>query len=244
MHSFAPIETLPFIERVYRFDEINSTNTFALALSESPRDGLYVVVARRQSDGRGQRGNTFHSESDSGLWTSLVVPVADIQSHFGINRCLAMAACDAVYALSGVSCAIKWPNDIFAGGRKLGGILLESVLTSPARIIAGLGINVNTRAEDFASDIASIAVSMRVLGGGVYDTEELLRSVLIRFDELRREPAVQSHARYAGMLLGAGANVRIGESCGEFRGVDDDGRAILSIGGEMRYFTSGPLRIV
>ena len=238
------IERLPFVERILRFDSIDSTNTCACAMEESPRDGLFVVVARTQRAGRGQRGNTFYSDNDGGLWVSLVVPMADMQEHFAVNRSLAMAACDAVQAVAGVHCRIKWPNDIYAGERKLAGILLEAVWREPPRIVAGLGMNVNVDTAQFPSDIRGLATSLYILTGKQFPPEQLLEALLVEFDSARRSEPGTARKRYSRMLLGVGCAAAIGDARGVFRGVDERGQARLDCDGGARYFSSGPLRFV
>lgn len=237
-----PLVALPFVERVFRFDELDSTNTFAKGLSERPSRGIYVVTARRQRAGRGQRGNSFFSDTVTGLWVSLVAPLGSLDEHFRVNRALALAACQSADAVAGVTCGIKWPNDICLAGRKLGGILLESASVGAPCVVAGLGMNVNTTPRQFPPLLRRSAISLRMATRRTYAVDTLLVSLLQAFDRLSNLAAPEAHRLYEARLVGAGRKAVIGRDRGLFEGVGEDGRARLLCGGERRYFTSGPLR--
>ena len=237
-----PLAALPFVQRVFRFDEIDSTNTFAKDLSERPSGGIFVVTARRQRAGRGQRGNTFFSDTDTGLWVSLVVPLDSLDEHFRVNRALALAACETADTAAGVTCGIKWPNDICLSGRKLGGILLESTSGGAPCVVAGLGLNVNLTTRAFPAPLRDTAISLRMATRRTYAIEPLLESLLRAFDRLVRLGTADAHRRYEARLVGVGQRAAIGGDEGAFEGVGEDGRTCLCCAGERRYFTSGPLR--
>jgi BirA family transcriptional regulator, biotin operon repressor / biotin---[acetyl-CoA-carboxylase] ligase len=242
---FSSVESLPFVERVLRFERIDSTNTYARELPEGPSgDGLIVVTARRQGAGRGQRGNTFFSDTDTGLWVSVVVQLESLSGHFAVNRALAMAACGVVGELARLDARIKWPNDILVGERKLAGILLESVPSAPGRIVAGIGMNVNTPLAEFPADLRAIATSLHAESGARLEVEAVLVRLLRRFQEYRLAAEEGARERYRLLLSGVGREARIGGETGVFEGVSGDGRACLRCGGETRYFSSGPLRFV
>jgi len=237
--------SLPGIERFLFVEETDSINTRAHESDETPADGLFVLVAGRQRAGRGQRGNSFFSAVTGGLWMSLVVRVDDIGSHFEVNRVLALAACDAVHAQSGLSCSVKWPNDIYVGERKLGGILLESTSARPGVIVAGLGLNVNIAPHLFPESLRALATSVLRETGREHDIEQVLEHLLTGFVNYRSRAIPVVHARYRAHLAGLGRKVRIGEQLGRFVDVAEDGRACLEVGeGQTRYCSSGPMRFV
>jgi biotin-[acetyl-CoA-carboxylase] ligase BirA-like protein len=239
------VAALPFVERVHCFDRIASTNTFARELTEAPATGIFVVTARRQSAGRGQRGNSFYSDTADGLWLSLVVALPDIGGHFGVNRALAVAAVDALRATSGSdACRIKWPNDIYWGERKMGGMLLEASTARPGVLVAGLGLNINTDATAFPAGIRDVATSLVAQTGRRSDVEALLIEILIGFDRLRHLAPADAHARYCALLLGLGRAVCVGGETGRLDSVGEDGRACVVGEGRRQYHSSGPLRFV
>jgi BirA family transcriptional regulator, biotin operon repressor / biotin---[acetyl-CoA-carboxylase] ligase len=235
-------QRLDGIERFSYVQETDSTNTQALNQPERPAQGIWVLVAGRQGGGRGQRGNSFFSEVESGLWVSLVVPVADIGDHFVVNRALALATCDAVQARTGLGCSVKWPNDIYVGTRKLGGILLESNSSKPGVIVAGLGLNVNVAENEFPPSLRPIATSVLRETGRACGMEDVLEAILTSFVRFRSLASSSAHARYRAYLAGRGSRARIAEHTGRFVDVAEDGRVCLEVDGRVMYFSSGPMR--
>lgn len=242
--NLSHIESLPFVERIYAFDEIGSTNTFALSLDRGPSEGLFVVAARRQTGGRGQRGNSYCSSVDGGLWVSLVVPLEDMSAHFRLNRSLALAACSALGDVASVACRLKWPNDLMAGGRKIGGILLEASTRLPGVIVAGIGINGNFGIDALPSELHETATTVLSETGHTADLDAILWHLVRGFHERLHADSRSEQREYSRLLLGIGAPVVIGKQSGVFAGVDSSGRACLRCNGETKHCYSGPLRFV
>ena len=128
---------------IYHFDTTASTNDDAR--DEKYREGD-VVWADFQTAGRGQRGHEWHSRKGENLSFSVVleptfVPIA---KQFSVSEVVALSLVDML-AEYGIDAKIKWTNDIYAGDKKLVGILIEHSLaqTSLRRTIVGVGINVN-----------------------------------------------------------------------------------------------------
>lgn len=160
-------------------EETGSTNSW-LAANERELPSATAVMARRQTAGRGQRGNSWESEPGSNLTVSLLLrpegmPVAQ---SFALSEAVAVGVAEAVERLvPDVKVGIKWPNDIYAGDRKLGGILIENSLSgaSVGRSIVGLGLNINQL--KFVSD-APNPVSIAQLTGRQLDVEAIGREVI------------------------------------------------------------------
>ncbi|MBD3243480.1 MAG: biotin--[acetyl-CoA-carboxylase] ligase [Chitinivibrionales bacterium] len=240
----SPVKDLPFVERVYEFDEIDSTNTFALSLNSGPGTGLYVISARRQTGGRGQRGNSFCSSFDGGLWLSLVVPLADVGEHFRVNRSLALAACDALESTAGLRCGLKWPNDLIVNKRKIGGILLEVSTRAPGAVVAGIGVNANFGTDALPVELRELATTVLSETGRPIDVNGLLHRLVTGFNRRLHADAEREGQAYRDRLVGVGAAAVIGDTSGTFAGVDASGRACLKCADGERFFFSGPLRFV
>ncbi len=150
--------------------ETASTNDIARdwALAGAP-DGA-VVLAGRQTQGRGRRERTWESPAGMGLYASFILrpgwPVEQA-SHLAV---LAGMAAYGVLEAAGVPCLrVKWPNDILANGRKLAGVLVEPRVGGE-RIefaVAGIGINVAQRADDFPPELRGRATSCAIEGACV-----------------------------------------------------------------------------
>lgn len=163
---------------IIRLKQTPSTNS-AMKAMEGLEHGT-VVVADRQTSGRGQRGNSWEAEPGKNLTFSLLLEPQNIEarSQFAISRAVALAVADCLaHWLRRDDLKVKWPNDIYVGDLKICGILIENTLegTRIARSVAGIGINVNQR--EFRSD-APNPVSMRQIAGVDFDLEMLLEDVV------------------------------------------------------------------
>lgn len=157
--------------RIFPFDEVTSTNDVAMSGPDMYGHGS-ILTARRQTAGRGQRGNRWCSAPGENLMFSLVLEPVHIlvEQQFRISEMAALAASDAVRTVTGgaVECFVKWPNDLYVGDKKLGGILIEHSLHSEylSRSVIGIGINVRQREFDPAlPNPTSIANELAVLDG-------------------------------------------------------------------------------
>lgn len=137
-----------------------------------------VIAADSQTAGRGQRGNSWEAEPGKNLTFSLLLEPEHIPARrqFAISRAVALAICDCLrHWLSNHAdeIAIKWPNDIYVGNRKICGILIENSLQADriCRTVVGIGLNVNQTV--FRSD-APNPVSMAQLAGFEFDLDTLL----------------------------------------------------------------------
>lgn len=135
-----------FIKKVFSFDTIDSTNTYARALFEQGITGPLLVIADEQTRGRGRFDRTWYSGKGKNLTFSLLFQPQIPHSRLGIlPLCIAECVAKAVESLVNVSIETKWPNDLLIRGKKVCGILMESVLIGQKieAIIIGIGLNVN-----------------------------------------------------------------------------------------------------
>lgn len=170
-------ENLIFLPRV------GSTNTELkkLALRGAPHGT--VLCASSQTDGRGRMGRSFASP-EGGLYLSMLLrPELPPPETLGIMPSAAAALCLCLDGI-GVRAGIKWPNDILLGGKKLAGILTEGFTDTSGRfgMILGVGLNVNTRC--FPEELADIAVSLYLHGGGTYSIPDLALRLTASLDDM------------------------------------------------------------
>jgi BirA family biotin operon repressor/biotin-[acetyl-CoA-carboxylase] ligase len=159
---------------------VPSTNDLALErLAAGAPHGL-LVVADAQTAGRGRRGNAWHSPPGLAIHASLVlrgdralaVPTALVAA-------VALGIAEGIESAAAASVGIKWPNDLWIGGRKVAGILVEARGDGAApAFVAGFGINVNHAASDFPPDVARQATSLAASCGRTIDRAAVLRAVL------------------------------------------------------------------
>jgi BirA family biotin operon repressor/biotin-[acetyl-CoA-carboxylase] ligase len=167
-----------FRPTILRFDSLPSTNTEAArqALRGAP-EGL-CIIAREQTAGRGRQGRAWISPPGAGLYCSLVLHPRIAVRHWPVITLMtAVAVHDALLETYKLATDIKWPNDIYMRGRKLCGILAETVEAETKRaVIVGIGINLSDRA--FPQDLRDVAISIEAATGSEADIESLLHSLL------------------------------------------------------------------
>jgi len=195
-------------------DAVPSTNDRARELAA---DGAsdQVVLADRQTGGRGRRGREWSSPS-GGVWASLVLrpdlPPARVPL---LTLAAAVAVTDAARE-AGVDAAIKWPNDVVVpdedserGGRKLAGVLteMEGEASRVSWVVVGTGVNANVDPGDLDGD----ATSVRAEVAGDVSRRVFVQRVLERFDELRADPdAVLDAWRERAATIGRRVRVDLG----------------------------------
>lgn len=142
---------------------VESTNALLRERANAGAGEGYVILAGSQTKGRGRLGRSFYSPADSGLYLSLLLRPAGWSpaQAVRVTTMAAVAACQAIEAVSGREAAIKWVNDIFMDGRKVSGILTEGSFNleigSLDYIILGIGINLYPPDDGFPADISATA---------------------------------------------------------------------------------------
>ncbi len=213
--------------------QISSTNARAKAWARSGAAEGALVVADHQTEGRGRFGRSWEAEAGSALLFSVVLrPQIEPAKAALIALMAAAAVREAVAERAGVDAAIKWPNDVLVGGKKLCGVLAESWLEGGqlAAVIAGIGVNVNQKA--FATDRAT---SLFCLTGAPCPRFALLGDILTgmhrRYQALASgdSSALLAECRQCSATLGQEVVLRAGSTTVRGRAVDidSDGRLVL-----------------
>ncbi len=157
-----------------------STNDEAAARARTGAAEGLVVLAERQLAGRGRRGAAWHSPPGEALAFSIVVRPAEPKSFWPRLALVAGVAVAEALESMGLRPGIKWPNDLWLGGKKVAGILVEA---GADFAIVGIGLNINT--ADFPEALAEIATSLRIETGRECDRAEVLAAIIARFAVLR-----------------------------------------------------------
>ena len=151
---------------------------------EGAPDGA-VVVADRQHRGRGRQGRGFASPPGVGVYMSLLLrPQVELGRLPQLTLVAAVAAAEAIAAVSALSVELKWPNDVLIHDKKAGGILTESVFQadrSPVAIV-GIGINVNTALEQFPAELRPRVTSLALAAGRFVPRAPLIAAILEHFE--------------------------------------------------------------
>ena len=223
-----------------------STNAEAQHLLGENRasEGCTVATAP-QTAGRGQRGNRWEATAGENLTLSVVwfPTFLDAGQQFLLSQAVALAVHDWAAALLGPSSAlrVKWPNDLYYGPQKLGGILIENALSGQQiqHSVVGIGLNVNQLGFEVPT-----ATSLAGLTGRAYDlgplAAHLLECLERRYLQLRagrvgalRQTYLQALYRYRELHTYEVAGQRVS---GQIVGVGEDGRLAVEIGGSVRWF--------
>ncbi|MBX7256734.1 MAG: biotin--[acetyl-CoA-carboxylase] ligase [Candidatus Hydrogenedentes bacterium] len=227
-----PLNTSFVGSRVLMYEEVESTNDRALHLGG---EGT-VIIADRQTSGRGRHGRSWDSQAGLGLWFSVAfeTPID------GLAFAAPLAVRDAVKPIC--ACTVKWPNDVLAGGRKICGILVES---RNNRTALGIGINVRHKPEDFPPELKDKATSIECLAGRDVDRGALLRDVLTELDRrimvLRQGGLEAVRREWVEACAIMGRRVRCGDHVGVVKEITPEGGLVLETESGVRQLLLGEI---
>ena len=155
----------PWGKRISCYDCVESTNTLAKAMAlEGAAEGT-ILIADRQTGGRGRLGRRFLSPAGMGIYMSVILrPNCPPAQLMHLTCAAAVAAADAVKDAAGIDCGIKWTNDLVVGTKKLGGILTALQIDPNTGLVSaailGIGINCLQSKGDFPPELRDMATSL------------------------------------------------------------------------------------
>ena len=241
------------------FPELASTNDTAAALAAAGAADGTVIIADRQTAGRGRRGRTWNSPAAVGLYLSIVLrgrqpPVVTLLA--------GVAVAEAVRETTGVPAELKWPNDVVVdvagdgvaaqGRRKVAGILTEALSQGRAAgggVVIGIGVNVGARA--FPPELAARAAALEALVGCPVNRAILCAGILVRLTEWRRRMAAEGTGvvveRWRALSPSSRGAAVSWEAAGTDHhgvtaGVDDSGALLVACGGRTERIVGGEVR--
>ncbi|MDD5308455.1 MAG: biotin--[acetyl-CoA-carboxylase] ligase [Deltaproteobacteria bacterium] len=227
-------------------DEVGSTSTELAELLKRGAASGAVVVARRQTAGRGRQGRTWFSPGSGDLYLSLGVQ-ADAKPDGlmpVVPLAAGVAAVDALVEAGATAARLKWPNDVMLDGRKLAGILCEvpHPVQRPGMLVVGIGVNVGARS--FPGEIAGIATSLALVVGRTVPLEVLAAAWIAELekwvDVVRRNGRSGLLAAWKERALPSGRRVRVGGIEGTTVDLDGNGRLVLRLDdGSLRSISGG-----
>lgn len=193
--SFLP-EYHPWRNSILWFDCIGSTNDHAKELAQNGAPHGTVLIADRQTGGRGRLGRRFESPAGAGVYMSVILrPDCKPDQLMHLTCATAVAMCDAVEATAGFRPGIKWTNDLVFNTRKLGGILTELSVDPTTGLVSyavvGVGINCRQKREDFPPELQDMAASLSMVSGKSVDREQLASAMICSFADMGRDLLVK-----------------------------------------------------
>lgn len=242
---------------VVTLEEVESTNDEVWARAKAGAPEGLLVVAERQSRGRGRGGNAWFSPPYIGVWASVL-----LRPHLPAERVpllsLAAGVAGAVAAESvGAAVGLKWPNDLVStdgSGRKAGGVLVESRQEDGRwAVVAGVGVNANSVEEDFPPALRGRATSLARLAGRPVSREDFLVALVAALGdaygllEQAAEARLLDEWRQRAVIFGRPVRVRGGgaEIQGVARDLVDDGSLLVRLdSGVELQVRAGELEVV
>ena len=140
-------------------DQIDSTNTEAKRRAMEGEERA-LILAHSQSAGRGRMGRSFYSPEGSGVYFSILMPLEKrLENGVFLTTAVSVAVMRAIRTLTGKQVGIKWVNDLFWQGKKVCGILCESMSMGDKRSVV-IGIGINLKSAEFPGELSAIAGSL------------------------------------------------------------------------------------
>ena len=240
------------------YETIDSTQRRAI---EHLRNGTYgaVVSAQHQSAGVGRMGKTFWSPDSMGSYLSITLPNPNPIDRFpllslwaGVTVIRAIREAGVVLSPIPINLTnrltLKWPNDVLLDGKKIAGILVNSVIngSKPIGAVLGIGINLNVEKKDFPSEIRNTATSIKIATANEWDRlqfQQHLIAVIERMWHQISEPndTVLSEWLRWGPVIGQAIAIRDNNEMfeGKFAGLTHEGELVLLMpdGNKLSFIT-------
>jgi len=179
--------------RHIHLEATDSTNNRAAEFANDPTNAGLVITADVQTQGRGQHGRIWHSQSGTNVLMSvLLLPPEEIRKPAVLTALASVAVAETVVELAGEEPTIKWPNDVLVGGKKIAGILIESgvkrlsaeySVLSTQYFVVGIGLNVNHTSTDFEALGLPDAISLRQLTSEKLEISAVTQLLIQKLDE-------------------------------------------------------------
>jgi BirA family biotin operon repressor/biotin-[acetyl-CoA-carboxylase] ligase len=166
-------------------ESTRSTNDFLRQMLTAELAEGIIVFAEEQTAGRGQRANQWHSAPHQGLWFSILLrPEIPVAESARLTTWAAEAVAETIRAQLHLAPAIKPPNDVYMGSRKVCGVLVETVAGCGPHFaaIAGIGVNVNQPLEAFPAELQERAGSLAMAAGRAIDRREFAVALIRELD--------------------------------------------------------------
>lgn len=233
-----------------QLDVVESTGSTNADLTAQARDGVApgrVLVSAHQSTGRGRLARRWEAPPDTSVATSvLVAPLRPLQEWGWLPLLVGMAVTDGVRAATGIDVGVKWPNDVLVRGRKLCGILCESVgdVGTP-RAVLGWGVNVTLREDQLPVPTATSILLEGSDASATAITAATLRSLETWYSRWNAGEDISDEYRRRCVTIGQDVRVDLTAEqsfTGRAVGVASDGALIVSTPAGERTVVAGDVQ--
>ena len=236
-------------------DVVDSTNSYLLTQGEVSSGLSQICLAEFQTAGRGRRGKLWISPFGQNIYLSLSWQYfCGVSALAGLSLGVGVCLVRVIKTLTGIEVGLKWPNDIFWQGKKLGGILVElkGDMEGPCSVVVGVGLN-RALSDDEAMAIDQEWIDLqRILGGKNIPRNKLIAELineLIPFMAAFEQEgigALINEWRHYDWLIGQAAKLQLGNKIihGTIAGINDNGHLLLSqANGEIQSYNSGEVSV-
>ena len=238
------------VARIDHHAELPSTSDHALVLAaQDDLDLPLLVLAERQTAGRGRGANRWWAAPGALTFSLIVAPEPEALPPARwpqLSLAAGLAICQALETLAPQALLqVKWPNDVYAEGRKIAGILIESPAQSRGRLVIGVGVNVNNSLSGAPEEIRPLATALCDLEGRQHDLTRVLGAILAELHAQLQSAANMSalRRRYEARCLLSGSAVRVQSGsetiAGRCLGIDEQGALLLQTELGRRSVVSG-----
>jgi len=241
---------------IFFYKTVGSTNTIAAELAEKGGAEGTVVIANSQEKGRGRLGRSWVSPPDINIYMSILLRPEIEPKEITLVTLMAAVGCTiALRRVTGINVTIKWPNDLMASDKKLGGILTELRMASKKvkYVITGIGINVNMDSEAFPDNIKELATSLKIETGLLHSRAEIITETLNEIGHWymdlkeKRMGEVLSEWQRLTSTIGRKVKINLGRETltGIAESIDNVGSLFLRLpSGELRAIRVGDLTVL
>lgn len=237
------LPALPAGCRLVALGAVGSTNDEARALAVAGAPDRTFVWAREQTSGRGRRGAAWSSPPGNLYVSAILRPQVQPARAMQLSFVVAVAVAEAIERVSGISLALKWPNDLMLDGRKTAGILLESAGAGATLdwLVAGTGVNLASHPE-------ALATATHLAAAGADVAPEVLLplyagALIAWMDRWSEDGFAPVRAAWLARASGLGGPIIVrlpgSELAGIFADLDETGALVLDAPGGRRTVTAG-----
>lgn len=242
-----------FVKEVMFYPTLNSTNELAKELARNNTEKGLVVVAGKQTAGKGRLGRRWESPP-GGLWFSIILkPKLALHELSLLSLVFAVAVAKALDNFLPTPTSLKWPNDVFINEKKLAGILLEvsGQIDNIDHVIVGIGINVNILPENIPIDKENVTSLLAETNRELVNSHIL--AVILSYIEDYYHLFLQTgfakiRQEFKEKCFHLGKNISINQPKHTITGlnidIDEQGSLVLEVGQDVVYITTGDVKII
>ena len=234
-------------KNVEYYNHLESTNAEAWELIEEKNQHGTIVITDNQFNGKGRKNNLWSMVAGKGLAFSLILDKQYPHIYSGLISLASGVSVAESLKKRGVDTSLKWPNDIFCSGKKIGGILCESKIMKNQieKIVIGVGINVNETIEEHSDELQEDLCTMFSITNHAHQRELIVAEFINSFERLLVDISDNSnrvidkwlnHCFHLNTNISFYDNDKINE--GMFIGLNENGFSKIEINGEVQIFNS------